>query len=89
MENNQNSEAEDTENKANLNGLNKELEKKKRDLIEELNNTALNEKSLDPSKRMSEVIGNIFYKAMKNLFDTGAKLAKSLTGEFLSETRDK
>ncbi len=89
MENNQDSEAEDTENKANLNGLNKELEKKKLDLIEELNNTALNEKSLDQSKRMSEVIGNIFYKSMKNLFDTGAKLAKSLTREFLPETRDK
>jgi len=49
MENNQISEAEDTENKTNLNGLNKELEKKKLDLIEELNNTALNEKSLDQS----------------------------------------
>ncbi len=87
MENNQNSEMDDTKNK--LNGLNKELEQKKLDLIKELNNTALNEMSVDPNKKMSDIIGNIFYKSMKNLFDTGAKLAKSLTGEFVPENGDK
>ncbi len=87
MENNQNSEVDDVKNS--LNDLNKELEQKKMDLIKELNNTALNEMSVDPNKKMSDVIGNIFYKSMKNLFDTGAKLAKSLTGEFFPENRDK
>ena len=87
MENNQNLEVDNTKN--NLNGLNKELEQKKLDLIKELNNTALNEMSVDPNKKMSDIIGNIFYKSMKNLFDTGTKLAKSLTGEFFPENRDK
>ena len=87
MENNQNSEMDDTKNK--LNGLNKELEQKRLDLIKELKNTAENKMSLDPDKKLSEVISNIFYNSMKNLFDTGAKLAKSLIGELLPESRDK
>lgn len=77
MNNNQNSEMDDIE--SSLNGLNKELEQKKRDLLEEL----------DPSKEISEVISDIFYNSMKSLFDTSAKLAKSLTGEFFPENRDK
>jgi len=77
MENNQNSEMD--EGKNNLNGLNKELEQKKRDLIKEL----------DPSKKISEVIGDIFYNSMKSLFDTGAKLAKSLTSELIPENGKK
>ena len=77
MENNQNSEMDDIENK--LDGLNKELEQKKQDLIKEL----------DPSKKISEVIGDLFYNSMKSLFDTSAKLAKSLAGELLPENRDK
>lgn len=77
MENNQNSEKDNIKNS--LNGLNKELEQKKQDLIKEL----------DPSKKISEVIGDLFYNSMKSLFDTSAKLAKSLAGEFLPENRDK
>jgi len=77
MENNQNSEKDDIKN--NLNGLNKELEQKKLDLIKEL----------DPSKKISEVIGDLFYNSMKSLFDTSAKLAKSLAGEFLPENENK
>ncbi len=77
MENNQNSEKDDIKNR--LNGLNKELEQKKLELIKEL----------DPSKKISEVIGALFYNSMKSLFDTSAKLAKSLTGELFPENRDK
>ena len=77
MVNNQNSEKDDIKN--NLNSLNKELEQKKLELIKEL----------DPSKKISEVIGDIFYNSMKSLFDTGAKLAKSLTSELIPENRKK
>ena len=77
MENNQNSEKDDIKN--NLNGLNKELEQKKLELIKEL----------DPSKKISGVIGDLFYNSMKSLFDTGAKLAKSLTSELIPENRKK
>ena len=77
MENNRNSEKDNIKNS--LNGLNKELEQKKLELIKEL----------DPSKKISEVIGDIFYNSMKSLFDTGAKLAKSLTGELIPENRKK
>ena len=77
MVNNQNSEKDDIKN--NLNSLNKELEQKKLELIKEL----------DPSKKISEVIGDIFYNSMKSLFDTGAKLAKSLTVELIPENRKK
>ncbi|MBY9015876.1 MAG: hypothetical protein KGD68_09325 [Candidatus Lokiarchaeota archaeon] len=87
MENNQNSEMDDIEN--NLKGLNKELEQKKEDLIKELDEINDNEVFLEPNKKISEFIGDIFYKSMKNLFDTGAKLAKSLAGEFFPENRDK
>ncbi len=87
MVNNQNSEKDDIKN--NLNSLNKELEQKKLDLIKELNNTSLDETSKDPDKKMSEVIGDIFYNSMKSLFDTGTKLAKSLTSEFLPENGNK
>ena len=87
MENKKNSETDDIKNK--LNGLNKELEQKKLDLIKELNNTSLSETPTDPDKKMSEVIGDIFYNSMKNLFDTGAQLAKSLTSEFLPENGNK
>ena len=77
MENHQNSEMD--EGKNNLNGLNKELEQKKLELIKEL----------DPSKKISGVIGDLFYNSMKSLFDTGAKLAKSLTSELIPENRKK
>jgi hypothetical protein len=77
MENNRNSEKDNIKNS--LNGLNKELEQKKQDLIKEL----------DPSKKISEVIGDLFYNSMKSLFDTGAKLAKSLSGELIPENRKK
>jgi len=87
MEKNQNSEMDDIED--NLKGLNKELKQKKVDLIKELNDVNDCEVCLEPDKKLSEFIGDIFYKSMKNLFDTGAKLAKSLTGEFSPENRDK
>jgi len=76
------------ENENKLVSLNKVLEQKKIDLIKELDGISNDEFSLEPDKKISEFIGDIFYTSMKNLFDTGAKLAKSLTGEFFPENRD-
>ncbi len=87
MENNKNLEMEDIEN--NFEDLTKELKEKKADLIKELNSTVDCEVSLEPDKKMSEFIGDIFYKSMKGLFDTSAKLAKSLTSEILTRNLDK
>jgi len=76
------------ENENKLVNLNKILEQKKIDLIKELDGISNDEFSLEPDKKISEFIGDIFYNSMKNLFDTGAKLAKSLTGELFPENRD-
>ena len=86
MENNRNPEMDDIEN--NFESLTKELKQKKVDLIKELNENVDCEASMVPNKKMSEFIGDIFYKSMKNLFDTSAKLAKSLTSEFLTKNLD-
>ncbi len=87
MDNNQNPEMDDIEN--NFESLTKELKEKKVDLIKELNNTADYEASMKPDKKMSNIIGDIFYNSMKSLFDTSAKLAKSLTGEIFTNNLDK
>ena len=87
MENNKNPEMNDIEN--NFEGLTKELKQKKADLIKELNNTADCEVGMEPDKKMSEFIGDIFYNSMKSLFDTSAKLAKSVTGEIFTNNLDK
>ncbi len=87
MENNRNPEVDDIEN--NFEELNKELKQKKVDLIKELNDTTDCEVSAVPNKKMSEFIGDIFYKSMKNLFDTSAKLAKSLTSDILTKNLDR
>jgi len=87
MENNKTPKMEDIE--SNFEGLTKELKEKKADLIKELNDTADIEVSTEPDKKMSEFIGDIFYKSMKGLFDTSAKLAKSLTSEILTKNLDK
>ncbi len=87
MENNKNHEKDDIEN--NFESLTKELEEKKVDLIKELNDTSDYEASTEPDKKLSEFIGDIFYKSMKGLFDTSAKLAKSLTSEILTKNLDK
>ena len=87
MENNKNPEMNNIEN--NFEGLTKELKQKKVDLIKELNNTADCEASLEPDKKLSEFIGDIFYNSMKSLFDTSAKLAKSLTSEIFTNNLDK
>jgi hypothetical protein len=72
-----------------LKELNEQLEQTKKDLIQELNNVNDCEVCMEPNKKMSDVIGDIFYKSMKNLFDVGNKLAKSLTSEILPENRKK
>jgi len=87
MENNKNPEMDAIEN--NFEGLTKQLKEKKVDLIKELNDTADSVVSMEPDKKISEFIGDIFYKSMKNLFDTSAKLAKSLTNEIFIKNLDK
>jgi flagellar motility protein MotE (MotC chaperone) len=87
MENTQNKETDDINNT--LKDLNKELKQKKEDLIQELSDVNYCEVCMEPDKNLSEFIGDIFYKSMKNLFDASSKLAKSLTGEFLPENRKK
>ena len=87
MENNKNQEMDDIQN--NFESLTKELKEKKADLIKELNDTANCEVSTEPDKKMSEFIGDIFYNSMKGLFDTSAKLAKSLTSEIFTNNLDK
>jgi hypothetical protein len=87
MENNKNPEMDDIEN--NFESLTKELKEKKVDLIKELNELGDSEANMEPDKKLSEFIGDIFYKSMKGLFDTSAKLAKSLTSEILTKNRDK
>ena len=87
MENNKNPEMDNIEN--NFESLTKELKEKKVDLIKELNELGDSEANMEPDKKLSEFIGDIFYKSMKNLFDTSAKLAKSLTGEVFTNNLDK
>ena len=67
MENNQNPELNEIDGK--LKDLNKQLEQRKEELINELNEVNDCEVCLEPNKKMSEFIGDIFYKSMKNLFD--------------------
>ena len=87
MEKNQNQEMDDIDK--NLKDLNTQLKQRKEDLIQELNDVNDCEVSMEPDKKVSAFIGDIFYKSMKNLFDVGTKLAKSLTSEILPENRDK
>ena len=71
----------------NLEELNRELKQIKDDLINELNTQNDCEVCYEPDKKMSEIIGDVFYNSMKGLFDVGAKLAKSLAGEFVPEKK--
>ena len=87
MENNQNSELNEMDSK--LKELNKVLEQRKEELINELNDVNDCEVCMEPDKKMSEFIGDIFYKSMKNLFEVSSKLAKNLTSEFLPDNGDK
>ena len=87
MDINQKQEKNDFE--TNLKELNEQLSQKKEDLIQELNDVNDCEVCFEPDKKMSDLIGDIFYKSMKNLFDVGTKLAKSLTSEILPENRNK
>ena len=87
MENDQNQKTDDIN--STLEDLNKQLKQRKEDLIRELNQVNDCEVCMEPDKKMSEFIGDIFYKSMKNLFDVGTKLAKSLTGDIYTENRDK
>ena len=87
MENNKNPEMDDIEN--NFESLTKELKQKKVDLIKELNESADSEVTMEPDKKVSDIIGDIFYNSIKSLFDASAKLVKSLTGEIFTNKLDK
>ncbi len=46
------------------------------------------ETSSEPNADLGDVIGDIFYKSMKNFFEVGFKLAESLNLEFNTENQD-
>jgi len=83
MEKSQNSELNDFQ--ININSLSEELEQRKEDLIRELNIPGEIETSSEPNAELGDVIGDIFYKSMKNFFEVGFKLAESLNLEFKKE----
>ena len=87
MENNQNPELNEMDNR--LKELNAQLEQRKEDLIQELNVVNDCEVCMEPDKKMSEFIGDIFYKSMKNLFEVSTKLAQKLANEFLPDNGNK
>lgn len=87
MENKKNPELNEIDNR--LKELNTQLEQRKEDLINELNVVNDCEVCMEPDKKMSEFIGDIFYKSMKNLFEVSTKLAKNLTNEFLPDNGNK
>ena len=87
MENKQNPELNEIDNR--LKELNKQLEQRKEDLIKELNVVNDCEVCMEPDKKMSEFIGDIFYKSMKGLFEVSTKLAQKLTNEFLPDNGNK
>jgi hypothetical protein len=76
------------EESENLDKLNEELKQIKDDLIHELNTHNDCEVCFEPDKKMSEIIGDVFYNSMKGLFDVGAKLAKSLAGDIVPEKNE-
>lgn len=86
MENSQSSEMNDFH--TNLNSLSEELEQRKEDLIREFNIPGKIETSSEPNAELGDIIGNIFYNSMKNLFEIGFKLAESLNLEFNTENQD-
>jgi len=87
MENKQNPELNEIDNR--LKELNAQLEQRKEDLIRELNVVNDCEVCMEPDKKMSEFIGDIFYKSMKNLFEVSTKLAQKLANEFLPDNGNK
>jgi len=86
MEKSQSSELNDFQ--INLGSLSEELEQRKEDLIRELNIPGVIETSSEPNADLADVIGDIFYKSMKNFFEIGSKLAESLNLEFNAENQD-
>ncbi|TKJ27946.1 MAG: hypothetical protein CEE42_00255 [Promethearchaeota archaeon Loki_b31] len=86
MEKSQSSELNDFQ--INLNSLSEELEQRKEDLIKELNIPGKIETSSEPNAELGDIIGDIFYKSMKNFFEVGFKLAESLNLEFNTENQD-
>ena len=86
MEKSQSSELNDFQ--TNLSSLSDELEQRKEDLIRELNIPGVIESSSEPNAELGDVIGDIFYKSMKNFFEVGFKLAESLNREFNTENQD-
>ena len=86
MEKSQSSELNDFH--INLSNLSEELEHRKEDLIKELNAPGEIEASSEPNTDLGDVIGDIFYKSMKNFFEVGFKLAESLNLEFNTDNQD-
>ena len=62
--------------------LDEELKKKKIELLNELNDSNID--CNEPNKE-NELIGDLFYDAMKSFFDFGVELANNLTNEYSKE----
>jgi len=89
MEKSQSSELNDFHvNLSNLSNLSEELEHRKEDLIKELNIPGKIETASESNAGLGDVIGDIFYKSMKNFFEVGFKLSESLDLEFNAENQD-
>ncbi|MFW9937426.1 MAG: hypothetical protein ACFFD5_07235 [Candidatus Thorarchaeota archaeon] len=85
MENNQHYE----EIHNSLEELNTELEKKKEELIKEINSSERLEKPPKSEKDLGEIIGDLFYNSMKTFFDMGNELAENLSKIFKNKNSQK
>lgn len=56
--------------------LDEELKRKKKELVTELNDSDIEQ------NKENELIGDLFYDAMKSFFDFGVELANNLTNEY-------
>ena len=59
--------------------LDEELKKRKKELLNELNDS-----SIEPNNQ-NEIIGELFYESMKSFFDFGVELANNLSHEYAEE----
>ncbi|MFX0060231.1 MAG: hypothetical protein ACFE85_18940 [Candidatus Hodarchaeota archaeon] len=71
-----------------LEELNTELEKKKEELIEEINSSESPESPSKSEKDLGEVIGDLFYNSIKTFFDMGSELAENLN-DFFTKKKDR
>jgi len=72
-----------------LEELNTELEKKKEELIKEINSSETLEKPPKSERDLGEIIGDLFFNSMKTFFDMGNELAENLNKLFNKKNSQK